>query len=153
MRIPVTGVFRILSVASLLAAPGLVSGQMEEMEKSSDVKISRAAICMQVEEREPAEIDTVFRPDVGQLYAFTQVEGIPGPTRITHVWYHGDQEMFRKDLQIGNNGWRTWTSKKILPSWTGPWKVAILDQDGAPLKTLEFTIAESTSSDSQSFDD
>ena len=153
MRTLAAGAVRSLAIVAILSAPGVVSGQTEEMETPADLKISRSAICLQVEEREPVDSDTVFRPDVGQLFAYTQVEGIPGPTRITHVWYHGDKEMFRKDLQIGNNGWRTWTSKKILSSWTGPWKVAILDQNGNAVKTMEFTIAEPTSREHQEIDD
>jgi hypothetical protein len=104
------------------------------------VKIARSALCLRVEEREPVDIDTVFPSDVGKLFAYTKVTEVDHPTRITHVWYFGEREMARVELPVNSSGWRTWSSKKILPGWTGNWKVEVLDENGKVVKTMEFRI-------------
>jgi hypothetical protein len=142
MNTPTVGRKGCCAVAVLLLAAPLVLAQTEEGREDSGARIARSAICLRVEEREPVDTGTSFRPDVGQLFAYTQVEGVTRPTRITHVWYHGHNEIYRRDLDIQDTGWRTWTSKKIDPSWTGPWRVEVLDENGGPLATLEFTIEE-----------
>lgn len=130
------------AAAVLLAAAPLALAQTEGEKEGTGIRISRSAICPRVEARAPADEGTSFRSDVGQLFAYTQVEGVTAPTRITHVWYHGDNEIYRRDLQIQENGWRTWSGKTIDPSWTGPWKVEVLDENGGSLLTLQFAIAE-----------
>jgi hypothetical protein len=130
------------AVGALLAVAFPAVAPTQEGQEDSGVRISKSAICLRVEARAPVDIGTSFRPDVGQLFAYTQVEGVTQPTRITHVWYHGDREIYRRDLEIQESGWRTWTGKRIDPSWTGPWKVEVLDENGGPLTTLEFAIEE-----------
>jgi hypothetical protein len=108
------------------------------------VKIARSALCLRIEEREPVDIDTIFPSDVGQVFAYTKIEGVEQPTRITHVWYHGGKEMARVPLQVNSSGWRTWSSKKSLPTWTGSWKVEVLDENGTRVKTMEFQVGGTT---------
>jgi hypothetical protein len=38
--------------------------------------------------------------------------------------------------------WRTRSSKRILSSWTGSWRVDIVGEDDVVLKSLDFTIGE-----------
>jgi len=114
----------------------------EKTKMTTGIQIARSAICQQVEEREPVEIDSVFPADVGTVFAYTKINGVTAPTQVTHVWYHGEREMARVQLQVRSNGWRTWSSKKILPSWTGTWKVKILNEEGENVKTMEFQVED-----------
>jgi hypothetical protein len=142
MRFLMAGPVRCSIGCALLALSPLALAQTEQGKEGSGVRLSRSAICRQVEARAPVGEGKAFGTDVGELSAYTQVEGVTQPTRITHVWYHGDKEMYRRTIEIPQNGWRLWTSKKIAPSWTGPWKVEVLDEGGRTLTTLEFTIEE-----------
>jgi hypothetical protein len=142
MRIPKAGRIGCRTLGALLVALSPVLAQTESAPEGSGLRISRSAICPRVEARAPVDEGTSFPRDVGSLFAYTQVEGVTSATHITHVWYHGDTEIYRRDLQIGENGWRTWSGKAIDPSLTGPWRVEILDEGGNTLATLQFTIEE-----------
>jgi hypothetical protein len=85
-------------------------------------------------------VATVFPADVERVCCFTQILGAPKPTTITHVWYHEGKTMAKVNLPVRAATWRTYSSKKIWPTWTGTWEVKILDENGAVLATAEFVI-------------
>jgi len=41
---------------------------------------------------------------------------------------------------VGSIDWRTFSSKRILPQYTGEWRVEIISQDGALLKKISFVL-------------
>ncbi|MBI4161962.1 MAG: DUF2914 domain-containing protein [Acidobacteria bacterium] len=130
-------------VAAQEGSPGAAqepSADRPVPEAAAEVQVTRSALCLRVEGREPVEVDTVFPPEVGKIFAFTKVEGVDQPTQITHIWYHGDREMGRVPLSVSADGWRTWSTKTILPAWTGAWRVEVLDAGGNRIKTLEFRV-------------
>jgi hypothetical protein len=86
-------------------------------------------------------IDSVFSNQVGQIFCYTHIEGVQGESEIEHVWLHEGQERARVTLPVRSPDWRTWSSKRMLPSWTGDWKVEVRTADGGLLKTLEFTLS------------
>ncbi|MBU8870447.1 MAG: DUF2914 domain-containing protein [Gemmatimonadales bacterium] len=81
-----------------------------------------------------------FWADVEQIYCLTRIQGLEAPTTITHAWYHEGQSKARVELNVGSPDWRTWSSKKILPGWTGKWEVKVLDATGKVLGTFGFTV-------------
>ena len=68
------------------------------------------------------------------------MRNVSAPDTVTHVWYHEGKTMARVDLNIGSADWRTWSSKRILPSWTGSWEVKVLDADGMVLASAGFVV-------------
>ncbi len=106
----------------------------------SELKVTKAAICRGVSEREPVESDTVFSSDIERVFCFTKIEGADTPTTIFHVWKYGDKEMASVELDVRSPSWRTWSSKRIISSWIGQWSVDIRNAEGETLKTLEFEI-------------
>lgn len=96
-----------------------------------------------IEDRDVVGADSTFPGTVGQVYCFTRITGIQEESTITHVWYFNDQEMARVELPIRGTDWRTWSSKSILPSWTGEWSVDVLGPDGDLLSSSMFHITES----------
>ncbi len=57
---------------------------------------------------------------------------------VTHQWVYGGKVMFEKTFEVRGPRWRVWTSKTLLPSWTGLWSVNVLDQDRKVLATKSF---------------
>ena len=43
-------------------------------------------------------------------------------------------------LPVRTSEWRTWSSKTLLPEWTGEWMVEVLSKDGTPLENLIFFV-------------
>lgn len=125
-------------VVSLLFLPAFLFSQEEE--SPAGLQVTRAAICKEVIQREPIDSDTVFPSDIGKVFCFSKIEGARSPVAIFHIWKYKDKEMARVKLNVKSSSWRTWSSKKILASWVGPWMVEIQDESGTILKTLEFEI-------------
>ena len=77
------------------------------------------------------------------MTCFTKITGVDGESSVTHVWYHGDEEMGRVELPVRASMWRTWSAKTILPGATGQWRVDMLSAAGDVLKSASFTVGES----------
>jgi hypothetical protein len=104
------------------------------------VRIGEMTFCTAIEDRGPVGADSVFAGDVGRVFCFTRVAGAADTTAITHVWYHGDEEKARIELPVRSRSWRTWSSKLILESWDGVWRVEVLAPTGRLLISKEFLV-------------
>jgi Protein of unknown function (DUF2914) len=98
-----------------------------------------AAVGTSIADRMPADTASSFAPDVGKLYAWAKIQGATGTT-IHDVWFHGDQQVADVSLNVSTSPWRGWSTKNILPTATGAWRVEIRDASGNVLATLHFTI-------------
>ncbi len=103
--------------------------------RAENVVIGRA-----VEARDPVGVGTVFDGDVGQLVCHSLILGAEGETTIHHVWYWNAEKMADVPLTIRSPRFRTYSSKKILPHWTGPWRVEVVSSDGELLEMTEFVV-------------
>lgn len=95
-----------------------------------------------VENRELVGTDITFSSDIGTVYCFTHITGAQDTTEIAHVWYYQNEEKARVSLQVGSSDWRTWSSKRILPSWVGDWDVRVEDAEGNVIGRSSFVINE-----------
>lgn len=91
-----------------------------------------------VEDREPVGVGETFPSDVGQVYAWMRVTGA-NDQAIQVVWSYGPHT-WNVPLEIGGPHWRTWSSKIIIPAWTGEWTVEVQDAQGSSITTTTFTI-------------
>ncbi len=107
---------------------------------ASSLQIQDAAISTGVHDRIPTGISSRFDSSVGKLYAFTRIVGAEGDTRVYHKWYHGGTLMADIPLTVRSGDWRTWSSKNVLPDWTGNWRVVVVSENGTVLGTVDFAI-------------
>ena len=114
-----------------LTLPGVAQGQLS---------VEESAIALGVTDRQPVGADSTFAGDVGRVFCWTLVAGAEGETTLHHVWFHGDQEMADLTLNVGGSPWRTWSSKAIMPEWTGAWRVEVRDSAGNVVATIRFTV-------------
>jgi hypothetical protein len=105
------------------------------------VEVADAVVCQDVQDREPVGAADSFSSDIGKVWCWSKIKDGKG-TRIKHVYYYEGAEKAIIELTIGSSSWRTYSSKRILSSWTGQWRVDIVGEDGEVLKSLEFTIVE-----------
>ena len=102
--------------------------------------ISRALFTIGIDNREPViMIDSISADSYNSISFFTELNGMSGET-VTHQWMFDDKVMFEKSFEVGADRWRVWTSKTLLPDWTGTWTVKVLNEDGSLLerKTFEY---------------
>jgi hypothetical protein len=103
----------------------------------SDVHLAEAVVCQDVIDRAPVGSGDVFAKEVPKVYCFTRVVGAEG-TQLTHNWYYRGSLKASVKLNVRSSDYRTWSSKTMLPEWTGEWMVEILSADGKPLESIIF---------------
>ncbi len=121
--------------AGAQAEPGAKANE----ERDNNISIESAAIGTAIVDREVSGAATSFPPDVGKLWCYTKIKNGNGTT-ITHKWFYEDELLAAVPLEIRSDLYRTRSSKRILPGWSGPWRVEVAAEDGTTIKTLEFTI-------------
>ena len=102
--------------------------------------VSRALFTIGIDNREPViMVDSISADSYNSISFFTELNGMTGET-VTHQWMFDDKVMFEKSFEVGGDRWRVWTSKTLLPDWTGTWTVEVLNEDGSVLerKTFEY---------------
>lgn len=83
---------------------------------------------------------TEFPADVERIFCWTRITGAHRATQITHIWYHAGEPKAKVVLPIASGNWRTYSSKAILPEWSGRWEVAVLDAEGRIIGRAAFRI-------------
>lgn len=95
----------------------------------AETGVSRSAFTSAIENKEPvSELKTISN-DVDRVYFFTELSGLKGNS-IIHRWEYNNQTVAEITFEIAADRWRTWSSKNIVPSWTGTWTVSVLDEGG-----------------------
>lgn len=105
-----------------------------------EIRVEKAVIAEGVENLIPVNPGTVFPADIGKVFCFTRIHTEDFPTRIKHLWFLGDTFVMEIILPVKSPQWRTYSSKTILPSSAGDWRVDVTTDDGTFLETLKFTI-------------
>lgn len=106
---------------------------------AAELSVQTIAIAKGVSQRSPVAPGTTFTADVGGLYCFTNIVGGAPGMEVTHVWYHNGKQMASMPLKVEAARWRTWSYKKILPAWTGKWKVSVVSGK-KEISSVEFTV-------------
>ena len=103
-------------------------------------EVSRAIFTTSVQDREPVmAVDSINSNAFKSISFFTELNDLQGHN-ITHQWIFDDEVMFEKSFEVSGERWRVWTSKTLLPGWTGTWTVRVIDDDRTELvsKTFEY---------------
>ena len=101
-------------------------------------EVSRAVFTTAIDNREP--VSTIERVDSSELRSisfFTELQDMSGQI-VTHQWTHHDKVMFEKTFEVKADRWRVWTSKTLIPAWSGIWTVNVLDNNRELLASKSF---------------
>jgi len=126
----------------LVALPAIAQDEAtppSDPPEESGITVEDAAVCLSVEERQAVGTAERFASDVGELACFTRITGGEGQA-VVHAWIHEGTTRARVELNVGSDSWRTWSTKQILPSWTGNWEVKVMTPEGQVLQTIAFTV-------------
>ncbi len=130
--------------AHLLALAALMLTVVVQAQEADTAKVTplevEAEICTGIEERMPTDPADTLPSAVGQVYCWSKVKGAQDTTAVEHRWFYQDSLMATVELPVRSPSWRTWSSKRILPSWTGAWEVRITDMAGNILKSVTFVV-------------
>ena len=131
MRPRIVTKFLILLTIFLISAGGTMA---------QEISVVEAVVCLDVVDRAPVGSGDVIPAGTQRVFCFTRVEGAQEKTEITHNWYFQGNLKASVVLPVRNANWRTWSSKTLLPAWTGEWMVEVLSKDGTPLESIIFFV-------------
>ena len=101
-------------------------------------EVSRALFATGIDNREPvATVDSLDSSTPRSVTFFTELNDLSGHT-VTHQWLHKDKVMFEKSFEVKAQRWRVWTSKTLIPNWSGTWTVNVLDAEQTLLASKSF---------------
>ena len=101
-------------------------------------EVSRAQFTIGIDNREPViMVDSINSSAFNSISFFTELNDLTGQT-VTHQWTHNDKVMFEKSFEVKAERWRVWTSKTLIPAWTGTWTVNVLDNDRTLITSKSF---------------
>lgn len=134
-----------VGLVAALAAPTAVAAQAGQdtagqAAQGSGVSVADAVVTTGVRDHAPVDTLSTVPADVGRAFLWTRITGAQDSTAVVHAWYRGDQEVAAVELPVNSRDWRTYSTKRILPSWTGPWHVEVRDAGGRVLRTVDFTV-------------
>ena len=122
-------------IIALMLVPVFFTGALAQ-----EITVSRAVVCQEIVDRMPVGSGDVIPAGTERVFCFTRIDGAQGETEITHNWYYKGALKASVVLPVRTSEWRTWSSKTLLPEWTGDWMVEVLSKDGTPLEGLIFFV-------------
>lgn len=113
--------------------------------------VARAAITSAIEEREPVDNLANVTTDTGKIYYFTELRDMEGQV-VTHRWEHNGETMAEVEFDVGGPRWRVYSSKNLMPEWTGEWRVSVVDAAGNVVRADTFTYRDAPAASGMSGD-
>lgn len=120
------------------AAPTLSVDQQVMESQAQGGRIARSTFTTGVIEREPVDSVTELTAAIDRVYYYTELLGMAGQS-ITHRWSYNDAVIAEVSFNVGGPRWRIWSSKNLVPGWTGDWKVSVVNSAGEVLGGNRFT--------------
>ena len=129
-----------LSAGFVLAQQAPAPAPAAKAAPAAGLNISRMEIAGSVENRQPVGIAATFPAATEKVFCYLEFKDVPQDANITYVWTLGPNEMGKVTQQVKKSWrWRTWASK-TLGNMKGDWKVDVLDESGALLKSATFKV-------------
>ncbi len=105
---------------------------------TAQAEVARTVVTTGVTDREPVNDLQKVPAEDQKVFFFTELRGMKGES-VTHVWKRNGEVMAEVKFDVGGPRWRVWSSKNMLPDWTGAWTVEVVGADGKVMASKEFT--------------
>lgn len=118
---------------------------MNEQSGFSRGSVVRSAFTTEITEREPTQNLQNLTNENGKVMFFTELRDMSGQTAI-HRWEYEGKVVAEVKFDVKGPRWRVWSSKSLIPQWTGDWKVSVVNGAGDVIseKNLSYDIATAT---------
>lgn len=105
--------------------------------------VARAQFTTAVVDREPVDDISELTNDVTKIYFFSDQRGMTNQP-LTHRWEYNGKVMAEITFEIRGPRWRVKSSKTLLPTQLGEWKVSVVDWAGDVIaeKTFDYVDAK-----------
>ncbi|MDZ7662363.1 DUF2914 domain-containing protein [Thiohalophilus sp.] len=124
---------------------GDTQGAAREQSGFSSGSVMRSAFTTRIEDREPVDDVAQLDNETREVYYFTELRDMEGQT-ARHRWEYQGEVMAEVEFNVKGPRWRVWSSKRILPDWTGEWTVSVINAADEVIATDSVSYVEATSS-------
>lgn len=145
---PETKTTAATSESTEASAPVKMAKEQSGFSKGSVV---RSAFTTEITDREPMENLQKLTNENGQVMFFTELRDMSGQIAV-HRWEYDGKIMAEIEFNVKGPRWRVWSSKSLIPQWTGEWKVSVINGAGEVIseKNLSYEVAAAaTTTDSK----
>jgi hypothetical protein len=125
------------------AAPASMPAAAQPAPAKAAGTVARAQFTNAVQNHEPVDQLTTLTNDKTHIVFFTELKDLANQ-KVTHRWEYQGKVMSEVSFDVGGDRWRVFSSKTLDPSWTGEWKVSVLDGNGSTLSANTFTYEAAT---------
>lgn len=129
------------SMETDMGAASAPSGEKTPASPPTSEHVLRALLTTGIENREPVDEIVSLDKNSDRIYFFTEFSGLKGKT-VRHRWEYNGKVMGEVNFNVGSNHWRCYSSKNLLPEWTGIWTVSVLDDQDNVLTETYFELTE-----------
>ena len=130
----------LLLIAGLLVCPVIASAQQEA--EGTRTQAGEVFVCSGIESGRPLGRSVIFSATQGTLYCYSDFTRVAAVEHITHRWFFFDREVAHFNLALQPPRWSAYSSLKVTPDKKGPWRVEVLDQNGAVYAVARFSIVD-----------
>lgn len=127
----------LLALSLLLALPSLTQAADTPTNGESKGSVARGIFTSGILDREPIDDLATVPNTQDRVYFFSDLRNLEGQI-VTHRWEYHDKVMAEIKFKVGGPRWRVYSSKNILPEWTGQWTVIVTDENDWPIKASVF---------------
>ena len=100
--------------------------------------VTRSQLTRDIKDLEPVDTVSVFTNDQIRIVYFTEIHDMAGQT-VIHRWEYNAKIILEVPIKVGTSRWRAYSTKTLMPSWIGEWKVSVVDAAGGTLSVNTFT--------------
>ena len=104
--------------------------------------VARAQFTREIRNLEPIDAVFTLTNDVTRIAYFTEIHDMAGQT-VVHRWEYDGRIILEVPIEVGSDRWRAYSTKTLPPSWTGEWKVSVVDAEGHTLSVNTFSFLPS----------
>ncbi|MDT8382915.1 MAG: DUF2914 domain-containing protein [Gammaproteobacteria bacterium] len=144
--LPLSGMAETAAPEATDTAPAVIADtpQVESNAEPVEGSVARALFTSAIVNREPVDNLSTVANDIQRLFFFSDLRGLAGEI-VTHRWEYEDRVMAEVTFKVGEGArWRVYSSKNLLPEWTGQWTVVVSNASGQPLATSRFDYTAKT---------
>lgn len=106
---------------------------------AATLTVSRMVFAGSIQDRQPVHVSTVFPASQDKVYCYLELTDVTKDQQITYAWTYGGRTDKQTNEVKKSSRWRTW-SYKMPAGKKGEWKVDVLDESGAVLKSATFRV-------------
>ncbi len=91
--------------------------------------VVRSAFTTGIKDHQPVSDLKTISTDEPKVYYYTELRDMSGQI-ATHRWEFNGEVKAEVKFNVRGPRWRVWSSKTMLPGWTGDWKVSVINGAG-----------------------